>query len=38
MNGAGGKVAAIFLGPHISSELDRITAALKLLAERSRGE
>ena len=38
MNGAGGKVAAIFLGAHVGGELDRIAAALKLLAERGRGK
>ena len=38
MNGAGGKVAAIFLRAHVGGELDRITAALKLLAERGSGK
>ena len=38
MNGAGGKVAAIFLGAHVGGELDRIAAALKLLAERGSGK
>ena len=38
MNGAGGEVAAVFLGAHVGGELDRIAAALKLLAERGRGK
>ena len=38
MDGAGGKVAAIFLGAHVGGELDGVPAAPKLLGERGRGE
>ena len=38
MNGARGEVAAIFLSAHVGGELDRITAALKLLTEGGSGK